>query len=200
VSIDEFLNDILQPWDKLNSLLIQPIAVQPGLSAITQQSRSIAGFIRNLPEKFKVNQEEVLKSSIAHNLMRDLSDRTKHGDLHNPKRNSTLSVVSAFEYRESKKFRFIRNIITIEHASLGSHDFMETSSAAAKFWMAKMGFSVTWEGKPKEAPNEWKNSAQLKFDGNQCIRMKQTRLQFFKMNNSGNLIPFDPPKWLFEIF
>ena len=45
-----FLNDIVKPYDKLNSLLVQQLAFEPNLSDVTRLAGSIATSIRHIPE------------------------------------------------------------------------------------------------------------------------------------------------------
>ncbi|MDQ6955790.1 MAG: hypothetical protein Q9M21_01205 [Mariprofundaceae bacterium] len=195
-----FINDILKPWDELNLLLSQQYAFQPDLSDITRLAGSIAVSIRHQVDSSELNDKQINELSRAHQIISDAGDYWKHGELKKEERNSPITVAAAFEYREDKTFRFIRNIVTIEHKSLGSHDFMAASSEAARFWMSQNGYSLQWEGVPSVAPFVYNNAAKLKFNPKYCFSMSSVQLKFFKMTDTEGLIPFDPPNVRFEVY
>lgn len=195
-----FANDILKPWDELNALLSQQYAFQPDISDVSRLAGNIAVAIRHQIDFSDLNDNQANKLCHAHQLISDAGDYWKHGSLRNEKRNSPLSVAAAFEYREDKTFRFLRNILTIEHKSLGQHDFMQTSAEAAKFWMRQKGILSEWKGEPFLAPTIYENVARLKFNAKYCVSMSSTRLRFFKEDRNGELIPFAPPEIRFEVY
>ncbi len=195
-----FINDILKPWDELNSLLSQQYAFQPDLSDITRLAGNIAVSIRHQIDSSDLNDKQANELSSAHQLISDAGDYWKHGNLRKEERNSPITVAAAFEYREDGTFCFIRNIVTLEHKSLGEHDFMLTSSEAAKFWMSQRGFAINWEGVTNVALPVYEPAARLKFDPKYCINMSSTQLKFFKMIEGKGLAPFDPPEVRFEVY
>ena len=195
-----FANDILKPWDELNALLSQQYAFQPDLSDVSRLAGNIAVAIRHQIDFSDLNDKQANEQCPAHQLISDAGDYWKHGNLRREERNSPLSVAAAFEYCEDKTFRFLRNMLTIQHQSLGEHDFMQTSAEAAKFWMAQKGFSTEWKGEPLVAPVHYENAARLKFDAKYCISMSSVQLRFFQKNGSDEFIPVDPPEVRFEVY
>lgn len=132
-----FANDILKPWDELDSLLVQQFAFQPDISDISRLAGYIAVAIRHQVDFSNLSDKQANHLSQAHQLISDAGDYWKHGELRKEERNSPISVAAAFEYCEDGTFRFLRNIVTLNHRALGMHDFMEASSQAAKFWMGQ---------------------------------------------------------------
>jgi len=53
-----FINDILKPWDELNSLLSQQYAFQPDLSDITRLAGNIAVSIRHQIDSSDLNDKQ----------------------------------------------------------------------------------------------------------------------------------------------
>ncbi|MCB2426675.1 hypothetical protein [Methylophaga pinxianii] len=197
---NRFINDILKPWDMLNSLLVQQYAFQPDLSDITRLTGNIAVSIRHQIDFAHLNDKQANNLSQAHQIISDAGDYWKHGSLRKQERNCPIRVAAAFEYAENGTFRFIRNIATLAHSSLGEHDFLTTSAEAARFWMSQHGFNVEWKGLPNSAPPIFEQSARLKFDPRYCINMSNTQIRFFKKISDGKLIPFDPPQVRFEVY
>ena len=194
-----FANDILKPWDELDSLLVQQFAFQPDISDISRLAGYIAVAIRHQVDFSNLSDKQANHLSQAHQLISDAGDYWKHGELRKEERNSPISVAAAFEYREDGTFRFLRNIVTLNHRSLGMHDFMEVSSQAAKFWMGQKGYSIGWVGVPSTAEPTCESAARLKFNTKYCIEMSSVQLKFFKQIDDV-LVPFDPPEVRFEVY
>jgi len=195
-----FINDILKPWDDLNSLLAKQYAFQPDLSDVSRLAGNIAVSIRHQVDFSVLNDRQANKLSPSHRLISDAGDYWKHGSLRKEGRNSPITVSATFEYREDGAFRFIRNALTLEHKSLGKHDFMVVAAEAARFWMSQYGYTIEWRGVPDVAPFVYEPAARLKFDSKYCINMSNVQLQFLKMNESSKLVPFAPPEVKFEVY
>lgn len=195
-----FINDIIKPWDELNSLLSQQYAFQPDLSDITRLAGHIAISIRHQVDFVALNDRQANSLSQAHRIICDAGDYWKHGSLRKEERNCPITVAAAFEYANNGTFRFIRNIATLTHNSLGDRDFLETSAEAAKFWMTQHGFSVEWNGTPTIAEPNFESTARLQFNPKYCINISSTQIKIFKKAADGKLIPFDPPEIRIEIY
>lgn len=192
IEASKFINNILQPWDRLNELLIQPHALDPDVSSPKGAAENIATEIRHLPETFPLTNKKESDFPNSYTILKDVSDYKKHGEkLKKSDRKAFLSVGSAFEYKDPEKFRFMRNIITINHPSLGRFDFLEISSIIIKYWMAQKTFSIKWRGAIKEASHKWKNVTELKYDPEHCPKMVKTQLHIFSKDVTGNLIPYN---------
>jgi hypothetical protein len=195
-----FINDVLKPWDELNSLLSKQYAFQPDLSDVSRLTGNIAVSIRHQVDFSDLNDKQANELSPPHKLISDSGDYWKHGSLRKEERNSPITVAATFEYKDGPLFRFIRNALTIEHKSLGKHDFMVTSAEAARFWMSQHGFNIEWRGVPDVAPFVYEPSARLKFNSKYCVSMSSVQLQFLKIDGSSKLAPFDPPDVRFEVY
>ncbi|MEJ1379839.1 MAG: hypothetical protein RPT95_02490 [Candidatus Sedimenticola sp. (ex Thyasira tokunagai)] len=195
-----FINDIVKPWDELNSFLARQYAFQPDLSDITRLAGNIAVSIRHQVDFVELNDKQANNLSQAHKIICDAGDYWKHGSLRKEERNCVITVAAAFEYAENGTFRFIRNIVTLAHNSLGERDFLETSAEATRFWMSQHGFNAEWTGIPTCAPPKFEHAARLQFDPKYCINMSSTQIKFFKKAANGQLMPFDPPEVRFEVY
>lgn len=193
------INDVVKPWDELNALLVQRFAFQPDLSDVTRLASALAVSIKHQVDLRGISRSAVDSASDANRIMSDVADVAKHGQLRDPSRNNRLSVASCFEYAAGRGFRFIRNAISIEHATSGELDFMTTALAAAQYWMHFLAFTLNRKLAIAEASDEFFPSAYLYFNPKYCINMKQTRLKFFEKKD-GSYRPVDPPQVMFEVF
>lgn len=195
----EFLNNIAKPWDDLNCLLLQPLALQPDLSDLTRLAGSLAVSIRHQVDAAGLQDTVANSQSPEHRIISDVADYWKHGPLRNSTRNNRLSTEAFFEYESKKGFSFIRNALLIDHATLGEHDFMITSLAAIHYWITKRDISTNWAGMVKQNTQQFHPMAFLMFDPRRCIFMKETHLRFFSRRADGLWEPVDPPEFHFEV-
>jgi len=195
-----FINDILKPWDELNALLVSQFAFQPDLSDVSRLAGNIAVSIRHQVDFSDLDDKQANQLSLSHKLISDVGDYWKHGKLRNELRNCPLSVSATFEYRDGPKFRFIRNIVMLEHVSLGNHDFMTVSAEAARFWMSQHGFNINWRGVPDHAKSVYEPVARMKLSPKYCVDLSSVRPQFLKIGRCNELVRFDPPDVKFELY
>jgi len=195
-----FLNDIVKPWDELNSLLAQRYAFQPNVSDITRLAGGLAVAIRHQVDVVGWKDATANEESFEHRLVADAADFWKHGSLRKSERNNRLTASALFEYSPGQGFRFLRNALFVEHVTLGQHDFMIASLAAIHFWIKTRGLNIAWSGAVKEAGPDFHATAFLYFNPNYCISMSSVRARFFARNTDGTLSAVDPPEVRIEIF
>ena len=196
-----FINDVVKPWDELNALLSDRYAFQPDLSDVTRLAGALAVSIKHQADLAGyADRSSIDAASIDNRLMSDVGDFWKHGPLRDPGRNNSLSVSAMFEYAPGRGFRFLRNGLFIQHATLGEHDFMHTSLAAIRYWLGTHGVSLSWSGAVAEGPAEFHPTAFLHYDPRYCISMSSTRFRFFARLGGGDLVPTDPPEARIEIY
>jgi len=195
-----FLNDVVKPWDELNVLLSERLALQPELSDVTRLAGALAVAIRHQVDVAGLKDQVVNVESSGHRVISDTADFWKHGSLRNAARNSHFSTESFFEYIPDKGFSFLKNVLFVEHASLGKRDFLEISLEAIRYWINKRGLNVTWQGVVRENHPEFHPEAFLRFESGKCISMDQVRLRFFSRGAAGALVPVDPPEVRFAVY
>jgi hypothetical protein len=196
-----FINDVIKPWEDLNDLLCQNYAVQSDLSEITRLACALAVSIRHQVDFFLPFQnKKVSPFCFAHQLITDLADFSKHGSLHNTGRNCTITSSSAFEFCEDKGFRFIRNIVRLNHNTFGEYDFMKISAQAIGFWIKQKQISHNWIGISKESLHSFEPIARLIFNPNFCYSMNSTAFHFLQKNPNGEYVPVEPSWGGLEIY
>lgn len=195
-----FLNDIAKPWDELNALLGERLALQPDLSDVTRLAGALAVAIRHQVDVAGLKDAEVNAESLEHRVISDTADFWKHGSLRKAERNNRFSTEAFFEYAPERGFSFIRNALFVEHASLGKHDFLHASLGAIRYWINKRKLSITWQGVILENQEEFHPEAFLHFESGKCISMDQVRLGFFSRGASGSLERVDPPEVRFAVY
>lgn len=195
-----FLNDLVKPWDELNALLGERLALQPDLSDVTRLAGALAVAIRHQVDATDFKDTEVNTESLEHRIISDTADFWKHGSLRNANRNNRFSNEAFFEYMPNKGFSFIRNALFVEHTALGKHDFLHTSLAAINYWIRKRPLNITWQGVVREHPEQFHPEAFLRFESEKCISMNQVRLGFFSRGTDGSLERVDPPEVRFVVY
>lgn len=195
-----FLNDIVKPWDDLNALLVQRLALQPDLSDATRLAGALAVAIRHQVDVVGLKNSEVNAECLEHRIICDVGDFYKHGSLRDCGRNNAFSTESHFLYGPGNGFSFLRNVLFVEHLTLGKHDFLHTALAAINYWINKRELSLNWQGEVHESPTEFHEEAFLNFDSEKCISMSQVRLGFFLKGEDGVLQRVDPPEFRFIVY
>jgi hypothetical protein len=201
VNTRRFANDVVKPWDELNALLSERYAFQPDLSDVTRSAGALAVTIKHQADLAGCADRSVIDAaSLDNKLMSDVGDFWKHGRLRDSGRHNSLFVCAMFEYDPGRGFRFLRNALFIQHATLAEHDFMHTSLAAIRYWLTTKRIGLRWSGVVAEGPAEFYPTAFLHYDPKYCISMSSTRLRFFARSRGGYLVPTDPPKVRVEIY
>lgn len=183
----QFLNDAVKPWDELNELLAKPFAYQPEISDVTRLANAIAVAIKHQSEHSNAKRGQVDLESIANRLMSDVADGWKHGrqKLNDESRRHEMKVVSRFEVNEINRFRFVRNRVVVEHASLGNVDFMIHARDAIRYWFQKMDWAIQWSGQLLSGPLLFQESATVYYDSRQQIGMDSTRIEMVRRRADG---------------
>lgn len=210
---DDFVVNVMTPWLELNAFLVRPLAFDPKLSMVARQSHAIATSLKHQVDIYaheqaerekldrapvKTVQREVDSECIPARLMSDIADRSKHVLLNDPGRMSTTSACSGFEVK-GREFRFLRNIVLIEHATLGEFDFMQISLDAISYWIGRRGLKIAMEINLLEADPVFQESALLFFDQQYCHRVEATRVRMFRRDEQGALHLFDPEFVKFKV-
>lgn len=146
----QFLNDVVKPWETLNALLAQNFAIHNEVSDLARDAKQLAIAIKHQAEALGASVSEMTAESRVYSVMSDVADAAKHGNLRDAGRNNKLVLSALHEFKEPQQFRFIRNAISIQHATHGELDFMEVALEAANYCIAKFGLNAQWVGKVKE--------------------------------------------------
>jgi len=195
----EFVTNLIRPWDKLNDLLVKPYAFQPDVNDPLRDAANIAIAIRHQSEKTGIPQKTANAECQANEILLDVADAWKHGRLRDPARNNTISISSRFEFESKERFRFIRNVITVEHSTKGSFDLIEIEGAALAYWHSKLGIMINWIPVICEAPPTFTSKVVLFFNPEHQIHMEATKIQFVCRDTDGRLVLADPEGFEFEI-
>lgn len=185
-----FQGKVVKPWHDLNRWLAKPYALQPDLNDPLRMAASLAIEIRHLPEKTGVDDKQARANCFAQEVLRDVADSWKHGQLDQKSRDNHLSLTSDIEVANGQ-FRFLRNCVLVEHATKGKHDLLDLCAQAIGFWVLQIG--ITAEPLAiAEAPNDFNPMVVLYFDARYQVNMQAVRLRFFKRHENGRLYPVDP--------
>jgi hypothetical protein len=195
----KYITDVVKPWEQLNSALSKPYAIEPGISDFSRIASSLAVAIKHSAEINGLAIKVLEQESTPYKIMSDVADASKHGALRDASRNNTLTVSSMFEGNDEGKFRFLRNVVNINHATLGKIDFIESSKDASLYIMQKLNLQTHWTPIIYPGLKEFIDEVTLHASPVHQVSFNAFSLQFVKRNETGDLIPFDPPQWLFKL-
>lgn len=178
----QFINDAVKPWDELNRLLARPFAYQPEVSDVTRFANAVAVAIKHNAEHVGAGRKATDQASPGNRLMSDVADAWKHGGkkLSDPARHNDMRVASRFEFDDAGEMRFLRNRIVIEHATLGTTDFMASAREAIRYWLNVMQLQISWSGALLEGPNVFDPHAVIYYDEQQQLGMESVRIETVK--------------------
>lgn len=196
----QLLTNVVKPWDELNALLAERLAFQPEISDVTRLVGALAVALKHQPEAANIDPSQVHCESIENKIIADIGDTWKHGALRDPTRRCEITVGARFECNAESKFRFLRNVVTVRHASQGDVDFMETARAAIIYWITKMRLGVNWQPQIAEGPTEFFEEAFLFFDPRYQIQISAIELQIVRRTEDGTVEPYDAHEIRFAVY
>lgn len=205
LSHDQFLNETVMPWDQLSIKLAKPISVDPQTSTLVADAGAVLTALRHAPERFKWTQKgEALNAAVKaqfpmHELIMNASDSWKHGALKDPQRQTQFSVKSQFLFDQHRGFRFLRNIVHMQHATLGPFDFLIAARSAIRFWLQRQGINISWPGKIFEGAEIYREQAILVTSPGIQVQQRGVNLSFVMRDANGNLAPTDPGACFFAV-
>ena len=202
---DQFLNETVMPWDRLSVKLARPISVDPQTSTLVAEAGAVLTALRHAPERFGWPQKGAAlhKAVVAefnqHALITDAADSWKHGALKDPQRQTTFSVKSQFLLDCKGRSRFLRNIIHLQHATLGEFDFLYISRLAICFWLHRQNVALAWTGVIFEGADVFRNEALLASSPGIQVLQRAARISFVALDTQGALVPVSPGSHTFAV-
>jgi len=188
----KFVNDIIKPWEGLNIELGQPYSVNPQISDFTSIANSLAISVKHLPESAqKIMTKELIPDSRSYEIISDLADSSKHGELRSAGRECTLSVGSMFERNDDGKVRFLRNVINIQHNTYGQVDFMTSLMEAAIFIAQKLDIRTSWSPKILNNGGDFSDKIKVHASKKNQVLWTGMQLQFVRLGAEGKYEPVD---------
>lgn len=202
---NQFLNEVVMPWDQLSIKLARPISVDPQTSTFVADAGAVLTALRHAPERFRWPQERgalhaaVVAEFAKHELITDAADSWKHGTLKNPRRQTTFSVKSQFLLDAGGRVRFLRNIIHLQHATLGEFDCLSVCRSAIHFWLRRQNVELSWTGVIFEGADVFRNEALLACSPGIQVLQHAARISFVVLDIQGNLVPASPGSQTFAV-
>jgi hypothetical protein len=157
-----FISEVVKPWETLNQQLATPFSMNPAINDFITIANALTVSIKHLPEAIaKIKPEVLAKELQSYEIISDLADSLKHGELRKTERVCKLSVSSMFERNEKAELRFLRNRISIQHKTYGKIDFMECAMESAIFIAEKLDIKTDWNPKIFNNSGEFSNEIKV---------------------------------------
>lgn len=181
-----FITEIIKPWELLNAELSKAFSMNPEINDFTTKANSLAVSIKHFPEACqKIKPEVLVPESRSYEIMSDLADSSKHGELRKQERECKLDVASMFERNDEAKVRFLRNLISINHNTHGKIDFMQSSMESALFILQKLNINTDWAPKIFNNSGEFSDEIKVHASTQQQVVWTGMQLQFVQLNAQG---------------
>lgn len=182
----KFISEIVKPWETLNRQLSAAFSMNPAINDFITTANSLTVSIKHLPESIlKLKPEDLSKESQAYEIISDLADSLKHGQLRKPERECKLSVASMFERNSEAKVRFLRNRISIVHNTHGKIDFMECAMESAVFVAQKLDISTDWNPQIFNNSGEFSNEIKVHATRQHQVAWTGMSLEIVQLNSDG---------------
>ena len=182
----KFISEIVNPWETLNRELATPFSMSPAINDFVTKASALAVSIKHIPEAIQNIKPEVLaKESRAYEIISDLADSLKHGELRKTERECKLTVSSMFERNPEVKVRFLRNRIAITHNSYGKIDFMKCAMDSALFVSQKLGIKTDWTPKLFNNAGEFSDEIKVHASSQHQVAWTGMQLEIVQLNGQG---------------
>ena len=181
-----YISEIVKPWETLNRQLASPFSMNPAINDFVTAASSLAVSIKHIPEAIlKIKPDTLAKQSKTYEIISDLADSTKHGELRKHERECRLSVSSQFERNSEAKVRFLRNKISIHHNNYGRIDFMECAMETALFLSNKLDEWNNWTPQIYNNSGVFSNEIKVHASRQHQIIWNGMQLEFIQLNEFG---------------
>jgi hypothetical protein len=181
-----FITEIVKPWETLNNELSKAFSMNPEINDFTTRANSLAVSIKHIAEACqKIKPEVLIPECRPYEIISDLADSSKHGELRKPERECKLSVSSMFERNDDARVRFLRNLISINHNTYGKIDFMQCSMESALFVSQKLNIKPNWIPKIFNNSGVFSDEIRVHASPKQQIVWTGMQLQFVQLNANG---------------
>lgn len=182
----KFISEIVKPWETLNRQLATSFSMNPAINDFVTTASALTVAIKHLPEAIlKIKPEFLAKELKSYEIISDLADSLKHGELRKAERECKLSVSSMFERNSEAKVRFLRNRISIIHNTYGKIDFIECAMDSAIFVATKLEVRTDWNPKIFIHSGEFSNEIKVHASKQHQVAWTGMELEFVQLNENG---------------
>lgn len=187
-----FISEIVRPWETLNNELGTPFALNPEINDYVTRAVSLAVSIKHLPEALqKLKPKDLSSRNKAYEIISDLADSSKHGELRDTTRECKLSSASIYERNNDATVRFLRNGINVTHNNYGKVDFLKISMEAALFIANELGFQIQWTPELKSNTGAFSDKISLHIGKAQQSFWQGMEFQFVQKTGPDEYEPID---------
>jgi hypothetical protein len=182
----KFISEVVKPWETINRQLGSPFSMNPAINDFVTTASALTVAIKHLPEAImKIKPEVLAQESQSYEIISDLADSLKHGELRKPERECKLTVSSMFERSPDAKVRFLRNRISIIHSTFGKIDFMECAMESAKFIASKLDIRSDWNPQIFNNSGEFSNEIKVHASRQHQVAWTGMAVEIVQLNENG---------------
>ncbi|MBE0393585.1 hypothetical protein [Flavobacterium sp. PL002] len=183
----KFITEIIKPWEELNIKFSTIVSMNPNINDFITSANGLTISIKHMPENvLQADPNQLAKENKAYEIIHDLGDSIKHGQLRKQARQCSISVSTMFERSPDATYRFLRNRITIIHNTYGKIDFMECAIEASKFVAEKLDVRTNWNPQIINRNGEFSNEINIHASCENQVYWTGNALEFVEYDADGN--------------
>lgn len=183
----KFISEIIKPWEILNNQFSTALSMNPAINDFITSANGLTISIKHMPENIlQADPNQLAKENRAYEIIHDLADSIKHGQLRRQGRQCSISVSTMFERNPDATVRFLRNRISIMHNTYGKIDFMECAMEASKFVAEKLDVRTDWNPKIFNNNGEFSNEINVHASAENQVYWKAINIEFVEFDADGN--------------
>ncbi len=195
----KFIEDIIEPWRKLDLELVEQVAIEPGASRYTRSAGSLAAAFKQTAEEGGLKPEVLIGENADYALVVEVAELLKRSLFASASKSSVLGVTAQFEADGLGKYKFRRNALNIEHKRSGRHDFLEVSKQAAIYLIGRLSLDVEWTAEISVSAGGFESEVRLQASPDAPPAGTSVNIQFLKRAADGSLVRHDPESWQFNL-
>jgi hypothetical protein len=189
-----FATEIIRPWEELNRELSKHYSVSPQHSIFANKAHALAISLKHISEaNGGLKSKDLNQLSESYSLISDLADTKKHGKRDNVSRECKISSSSLYErkFENVVLLRFLRNIITTDHAIYGKKDFMEITKDCALFLGTQLNIQIDWTPAIFNNSGEFSNKVETHASIDNQVIWTGMNLSIVELNEKSEYINVD---------
>lgn len=201
-----FHHDVVGPMRRLLLRATENVCVEPNYNDVVSSAKSVAiaayhfreTALRNSPNERLAPMSDPTAETLRQRLG-DVVDSAKHGLLRDPDRDTAFRACLAFEYDESRGFRFLRTEVLAKNNRSGEFELSDTIFDFIQLLRAEM--NINWN--PEEIKvhiHPFSGWAETYVTPKSGFNLQSVSIRMYKRDISKTLVPFDVPDIKFRVF
>lgn len=199
VQTEQFTTEIIDKWESLNALLGEQFAHDPNDVLLIRHAGRLAGSIRQFAETAGLDSKDAVVESPDLAVICEAADSKQAGLFASASKKNILSIAAHYEADGNGKYKFLRNVITVESRSAGKRDLLDAARLAAQFLVRRLSIDINWKPEISVSKALFHTEVVLQIGPNAKDNRTAVNIQFVKRGPNGAFEPYNPSRWDFNL-